>query len=54
LGQATFDEIEAVLEEREEVAPEEDLGPEVVARVRKLLAESSREQEDNVASAVAG
>jgi hypothetical protein len=36
------------------VAPEEELGPEVIARVQKMLAKSSREQEDNVASAVAG
>lgn len=54
LGQSTFDEIEAVLEEREEVAPEEDLGPEVVARMQKMLTASSRQQEDNAASAVAG
>jgi hypothetical protein len=53
LGQATFDEIEAALEEREEGAPEEDLAPEVVARVQKML-ESSRQQEDNAASAAAG
>ena len=51
LGQSTFDEIEAVLEEREEVAPEEDLGPEVVARMQKMLAESSMEQEDTRARA---
>ena len=39
LGQATFEEIEAVLAEREEVEPEEGLTPEVVERLREHIAE---------------
>jgi len=35
LGQASFDEIEAALAEREEVAPEVGLSPKVVERLRK-------------------
>jgi len=38
LGQASFDEIEAVLAEREAVEPEAGLDPEVIARLQKRLA----------------
>lgn len=39
LGQATFEEIETVLAEREEVEPEEGLTPEVTRRLRERIAE---------------
>ena len=39
LGQATFEEIEAVLAEREEVEPEEGVTPEVVERLRERIGE---------------
>ncbi|MFQ5854541.1 MAG: toxin-antitoxin system HicB family antitoxin [Anaerolineae bacterium] len=38
LGQATFDEIEAAMAEREEVEPEVGLTPEVTRRLRERLA----------------
>jgi uncharacterized protein YpbB len=38
LGQASFEEIEAVLAEREEVEPEEGLGAEAVKRLRERFA----------------
>lgn len=38
LGQASFDEIEAVLAEREVVEPEAGLNPEVIMRLRERLA----------------
>jgi hypothetical protein len=39
LGQASFDEIEAVLAEREVVEPEAGLNPEVITRLRERLAD---------------
>jgi hypothetical protein len=38
LGEATFDEIEAVLAERESIEPEIGLNPDVTARLRDCLA----------------
>ena len=38
LGQASFDEIEAVLAEREVVEPEAGLNPEVIARLQERVA----------------
>lgn len=38
LGQASFEEIEQVMQEREEVKPEEGLSPEVVRRLRSKIA----------------
>ena len=37
LGHASFDEIEAVLDEREEVDPEEGLSPQVVKRLQERI-----------------
>lgn len=37
LGQSTFDEIEAVLAEREKVKPEEGLTPEVIKALKRRL-----------------
>lgn len=39
LGQATADEIEAAMADREEVSPEKGLTPDVVERLRERLAE---------------
>jgi hypothetical protein len=41
LGRASFDEISEVLQERDEVAAERTLSPEVVRRLREKLAESA-------------
>jgi hypothetical protein len=41
LGQASYAEIRQALAEREEVAPEQGLDPEVVARLRKRIADAS-------------
>jgi hypothetical protein len=41
LGQASFDEINEVLQERDEVAAERVLSPDVVRKLRKKLAESA-------------
>jgi predicted DsbA family dithiol-disulfide isomerase len=38
LGQATFEETEAVMREREEVAPERELSPQVVKHLQERLA----------------
>jgi hypothetical protein len=38
LGQASFDEVETVLSEREAVEPEVELNPEVLTRLRERLA----------------
>ena len=37
LGRASFDEIRAVLDDRESVAPENGLSPDVVARLKQQL-----------------
>jgi hypothetical protein len=42
LGQASFDEIEAVLAEREVVEPEAGLNPEVITRLRERLADQQQ------------
>jgi hypothetical protein len=42
LGQASFDEIEAVLTEREVVEPEAGLNPEVITRLRERLADKQQ------------
>lgn len=39
LGRASFDEIRAVLDDRESVAPENGLSPDVVARLKQQLDE---------------
>ena len=41
LGEASFAEISAALDEREEVAPEEALTPQVVKRLKEKLTRSS-------------
>jgi len=41
LGQASSAEIRQALAEREEVAPEPELDPEVVARLRQRIADAS-------------
>jgi len=38
LGQASFDEIEAVMAEREAVEPEAGLNPRIITRLRERLA----------------
>ena len=40
LGRASFDEIRAVLDERESVEPEDGLSADVVARVKQKLSSS--------------
>ena len=40
LGRASFDEIRAVLDERESVEPEDGLSADVVARMRQKLSSS--------------
>jgi hypothetical protein len=42
LGQASFDEINEVLQEREEAATERTLSPDVVKTLRQKLADSAR------------
>ena len=42
LGKASFGEIEAVLSEREAVEPEAGLSPEVIGRLRELLADKQQ------------
>jgi hypothetical protein len=42
LGQTSFDEIEAVLAEREVVEPEAGLNPEVITRLRERLADKQQ------------
>jgi hypothetical protein len=42
LGQASFDEIEALLAEREVVEPEAGLNPEVLIRLRERLADKQQ------------
>ena len=42
LGQASFDEIEAVLAEREVVEPEVGLNPEVITSLRERLADKQQ------------
>lgn len=42
LGQASFDEIEAVLAEREVVEPEAGLNPEVITRLQERIANKRR------------
>lgn len=42
LGRASFDEIRSVLDDRESVAPENGLGPDTVARLKRKVAENCR------------
>lgn len=48
LGRASFDEIRAVLDDRESVAPENGLSPDTVARLKRKVAENRRPRYDTV------
>jgi hypothetical protein len=47
LGEATFEEIESVMKEREKVAPEKELSPEVIKQLQKRLEKHASESSQN-------